>query len=508
MWLKKHWPLGLLFLILIIATILRFYKIEDLFIFGFDEEHQTSMAMTIVKNFHIIWIGVSASNLDFYLGPFWVYFTSFWLYLSKGNPLITGYVASVIGVITTFTIFWIGRRLFNTKVGLLVSLIYATLPLMVFSDRKFLTPSLVPLLSLVMFISLYQLKHSGRWLLVFAVAYGLVFHIHLSLAFFSIPAVYWLIKYRKKISRQLFLAGLALFILIISPLIAFDYFHKWSNITVPLRIARNLNQGNFYQSLRQHGVTTFEALGRIWYLKPNPVITDEIPFDCQVILSAGMKGVSNLSVNKISERTKPALFLSIGSLLLLVWFLLRSATWQDSRTKLLAMSMLSILVPFLLFPGGSLEYYLLGFLPLFLFLPAILMESQKGLSKYILMVMIIFSLLGIQSVLSASEKYSFKNKRELVRETMQVIKDDSFELSEVGVCHKYEGWRYLYAAYGRKPDKSSTDASLGWLYPDEISMREIRYKVLMSETDVPVQEDVKDAVKIVRDGFTAYIFRQ
>jgi hypothetical protein len=39
-----------------LAAFLRFHNLPHLFIFGTDEEYQTNLAQTIIKDFHIIWI--------------------------------------------------------------------------------------------------------------------------------------------------------------------------------------------------------------------------------------------------------------------------------------------------------------------------------------------------------------------------------------------------------------------------------------------------------------------
>ncbi len=102
--------------------------------------------MTLVKDFHPIWIGVSASFLDYYLGPYFTYFTAFWLWLSQGDPEITAYVAGVVGVITSVVIFFAGWRIFNLTTGMIGSLLYAGLPIFVFYDQKYWNPMFVQLI--------------------------------------------------------------------------------------------------------------------------------------------------------------------------------------------------------------------------------------------------------------------------------------------------------------------------------------------------------------------------
>jgi|GEM_PF-1944979 len=54
-------------LIFSLALFLRFYHLPARFIFGTDEEYQAHYAMTLVRDIHPIWIGVSAADTGFYL---------------------------------------------------------------------------------------------------------------------------------------------------------------------------------------------------------------------------------------------------------------------------------------------------------------------------------------------------------------------------------------------------------------------------------------------------------
>src|SRR3989344_6365810 len=74
------------FLFFLIA-ILRLYKVAEFFTFNFDEEYQASLAWEQVKNFHPIWIGVSASNVGYYLGPGFTYLNAFLFKISNGDPI-------------------------------------------------------------------------------------------------------------------------------------------------------------------------------------------------------------------------------------------------------------------------------------------------------------------------------------------------------------------------------------------------------------------------------------
>ncbi|MGA2910680.1 MAG: glycosyltransferase family 39 protein [Candidatus Microgenomates bacterium] len=441
-------------LIFCLALFLRIYHLNLIYTFTADEEYQTDIAMTLVKHLHLIWIGVNAANTGFYLGPFWSYFTAFWLFLSHGDPLITAYVAAIIGAITCAVIFYVGSKMFSFRVGLVTSILYACLPLIVFFDQKYWNPTTVPLLAVTMLYSLYKVKDNQKFWLLFALAYGLVFHAHLSLVPFIVLALYQL---RKGIKIKVFAQSALVFILTISPLIVFDYFHKWSNITTILRlkqIASAMHPSSFskMQSLA-------ESIMRLWYLNPHTITANEILFICS------------------KYRSFPSL-VSLPFIILILIFFFTKNTWLKENSRILALGILLIASSYVFFPESSSEYYLLGLFPLLLFIPGIIWN------KYIspLLIVIICSL-GIFSVLTAYNPYGLSVKKEIVSSVMSKIGNKTYELNEEGVCHKYEGWRYLFATYGKAPERSNIDSNFGWLYPNEIHNGPVNYSVTITGHD-------------------------
>jgi len=478
----------IILLILLISAVLRFYNLPNNFVFGGDEEHQAILAQTIVKHFHIIWIGVNAGNLGFYLGPYWTYFTAFWLWLSKGDPLITGYVSSAIGVLTNLLIILTGTRLFSKTVGLIAGILYATLPLMVFFDQKYWNPTLIPLLSLLMILSLSQIKKNHNWFILFTLSFAAIFHIHLSLFPIIFVAVFYLVKEKIKLSRKVIFLSVITFLIIMAPLIAFDYFHKGSNITTPLRLSEITSEpGNKINPL-SHFTALFQTLGRIWYIKPFTSNSDQVLAGCT------------------PERFNPPSFLSFFGLIIILLFLINKSTWKNKNTRLLALFLLSIIIFFLVFPGGSYEYYLLGIFPLILFLPGILIGYFPKFKYLFSAGVFLFVALGIFTVFTNISDFGFAVKKSLIKETILIINNQPFELKQTGICHYYEGWRYLFVLNGRKPERADSDKTLGWLYQEEITKTPVKYTVFISENKAPVNFNTKGAKTISSGSFTSFIF--
>ncbi|KKQ38833.1 MAG: hypothetical protein US54_C0002G0021 [Candidatus Roizmanbacteria bacterium GW2011_GWA2_37_7] len=67
---KENFVLCVIFFLILFV---RLWKVPELFNFTFSEEMQAFLAWEQVKNFHPIWIGVSAANINYYLGPGFTY---------------------------------------------------------------------------------------------------------------------------------------------------------------------------------------------------------------------------------------------------------------------------------------------------------------------------------------------------------------------------------------------------------------------------------------------------
>lgn len=483
----------LITIILVLSSILRFYRVEELFIFSADEEHQLTLAQSIVKDFHPVWIGVSAADTGFYMGPFWVYFSAFWLWIMHGDPRIVAYIAAAIGVLTTFLVYLVGKKLFGLKAGLMGSFLYACLPLVVYFDRRFWNPAPTAILSLGLLFSIYQTKYSRKWWIAVAFLYGMVFHVHLSLVPFIVLAAYALVSYSKPGLKIALLAVFA-FLLVVSPLIIFDYFHKLSNISTPLRVAQTVSSEPKRIDPVGHLGAFMDALGRLLYLPAHKSNADEILHGC------------SLESPALSVKSKPPPAIIVLSVLSVVLFLLKRTTWEKEGVKLAALWIIVLFISYLLLPNSPLEYYLLGLYPVLLLAYGYNFQTSRPfLRKYFLTGAFILAALGVYTVLTAKEDFGLSTKRHLVKLTTTYLDGKKFELREEGECHVYEGWRFLFRAYGAKPERASADETLGWLYPDEVKEDTAEVLVITTEKGVPIKEIPKNATIFSGGGYELYL---
>lgn len=474
---KLAWLLPLVIFLLSLST--RAYKLPEVFPYGADEEYQSTYARTISDDFHLVWIGVSAANTGFYLGPFWTYLTAGLITVSS-DPLIAGYFAAFLGAITAATIYLVGKDLLNKRAGLIAAIFYSLSPLVVYFDQKYWNPSSLPLLSILLLYSALKIKSNHNWLYLFVVCVGLIFHVHLSLV--PVALVLFIFAFRDiaKVGWRKLALSIILFLLTISPLIVFDYYHDYSNITTPLRwskISSDLPNNSVDNAKRATSM-----LGRLWFLVPG--------------LSSGNEA---RPVCSKGSTTTPHVLLVFLSLLPVIIFTLSSNQGKKNKWGLL-LSSLALILPFIFYPGKNSEYYLLGLIPLYALIVGSTLARLKGTILYPLL--LAFSLLAGRTIVNNDPAYGLSAKHDLIQETTSYLNGADFTLTEEGECHKYEGWRYLFTVYGDRPLRSSIDNSYGWLYEDEISSSPAKYSVTIYGTGgVP---DV-NAEYFYSGGFTAIV---
>ncbi len=171
----------LFILLIVIISILRLWRVPDYFSFNFDEEYQASLAWEQVKDFHPIWIGVSASNVGYYLGPGFTYLNALLFRISSGDPVSLAWFSALFGLVTTGSVYYITRNLFNNKAATIAIIVYGGSAMINFFDRRFWNPTPIPFITIWPIYSLIKGRKNSQWYILSVLLAGLSLHIHLSL---------------------------------------------------------------------------------------------------------------------------------------------------------------------------------------------------------------------------------------------------------------------------------------------------------------------------------------
>lgn len=459
--------------ILLGVIFLRFYKVADLFVFGTDEEYQAHLAWTIYHHFHIIWIGVSlalgTANFEgFYLGPGFTYLSAFLFHLSKADPVIWGYFSSLFGVIIAVSIYYIGLKVFNRKVGLIALVWYGFSSLMVFFDRRFWNFTPIPFLSIWIYYTLVKAKKDTRWFIVAAICLTASLHSHLVLMVYLIPFGYLLLKKRRDIKPFTWaLMSFSSFILL-SPLILFEYFKKGQNIFLPIRLLARMHTGA--GGSIHHGFTLLlQSISELFFAEPYDAFIFPL-------------GIS---------------FIAFGGVFFLLFFLFKKS--HSFSHILLGSISIFYLAMIIMWPGDVHTDYLLGFFPLFALL--IGYGTSYLNTKILLAGALIFITFNSYSLLTSKTAYGLNTNKKLVQKVSHYVGEKSFYLDN-RTNDLFGGFRYLFKIYGKLPTASTSDNRFGWLYPNEISSIKPQLRVIIGSED-PTQKPIHS---IKGEGYNAYIY--
>lgn len=465
----------ILLFLFVFLCFLRFYKSVEWFSFNFDEEYQALLAWSQVKDFHLIWIGVSASNFGFYLGPAFTYLNALLFWISKGDLSILAYFSSFFGIITLLSLYFVSSKIFSKKVGMIASLFYGFSALLIYFDHRFWNPTPIPLVTIWLLYSLYQAGKDSRWFILSALLMASGLHIHLSLMVYWPLVIFLILKSFKKISFSTWIISIFSYLAVVSPLIVFDINHNFDDLLGPIRyVLSPKTSGSVFGAgqLTYHLHNVWFSASRLLYLKPFTNIQEEH--------GLGAHG----------DMTQPVFLISLFVISGLLWFLKKSL--KEKQLQILAWMLVSILLFYLIYPSIGCEYYLLGFFLMTTIVLGLFLEKVSWLVLAPLLAIYI-AVNSITIFTTTQSQYGLSARKDLINQIMLRIGESPFRLETVGKdprsYHPYGGWRYLFQTYGNKPTSSFADEYFGWIYKDEFTDTKPLYKVVISEdTQTPLSQ--------------------
>ena len=224
-------------LILILAAFLRLYRIADYMTFLGDEGRDVLKAYDILHG-HLTLLGPTSSVGGFFLGPIYYYFMAPFLWLFNYNPVGPAVMVALFGIATVWLIYKFCADLFNPKIGIIASFLYAISPLVISYSRSSWNPNPLPFFSLLLLFTLYKgiLKNNHKLLFTVGILLGIAMQLHYLTTFLGVIIfVYVLISevFNAKITRQKIISSLIKkylyifvgFIIGWSPFLAFEIRH-------------------------------------------------------------------------------------------------------------------------------------------------------------------------------------------------------------------------------------------------------------------------------------------
>ncbi len=195
-----------------------------------DQEYLLLQAWQILTQHKLTLIGASTGVGKIYIGPLYNYFIAAIMFLTRLHPTTINFVSAIWASLTPLAIYLVAKKLFSPRVGFIAGFLAALSPN--FLHLLTVPPLVIPfaLVTLLTVFFLAQLPHRPQALWPAAVLTGLAFHLHFT-SLFLIPLwLAWLIVIKFRPSWRQILGIILLWLVFLSPLIAFDLRHSGRNL--------------------------------------------------------------------------------------------------------------------------------------------------------------------------------------------------------------------------------------------------------------------------------------
>lgn len=225
----------LIVLVIAVAVILRFYKLNTLSPFIGDQAWFYISARDSVQSGLIPLVGITSSHTWLHQGPLWTYILMIILPIFHYNVLAGAYLTSIFGVITVVLVFLITKKMFSKEAAYYAASLYAVSPLIVIHSRFAYHTSLIPLFTLSLLAVLFIfIKRKKNVFPIIILLTSILYNFELATVILSIGAffiiLYFLIK-NKNVRKQIFSLKTALLsflaLLPMLPIFVYDVTHSF-----------------------------------------------------------------------------------------------------------------------------------------------------------------------------------------------------------------------------------------------------------------------------------------
>ncbi|EKE15335.1 MAG: hypothetical protein ACD_12C00064G0001 [uncultured bacterium] len=228
---KKHKFILLFLLIVLVGMYLRFYRIESVQSFGWDQGRDAWKTRDIIKG-QIVLNGPRTGVGHFHLGSIWYYMLVPFYLLTNLDPVGAIYLNIIVNLFNFVAIFFVTKKIYGENSALFVTFIYATNKYLIEINRTAWNVSPIPGVAALIFYSIYKIVYENKykWIFVLSFLTGFFFHLHFSVVFLPliILASFILAKDKKKVFVY-GLMSLPLLIIWLIPSVIYDIQSKNTN---------------------------------------------------------------------------------------------------------------------------------------------------------------------------------------------------------------------------------------------------------------------------------------
>lgn len=441
------------------AFVLRIFGGADFFFWNIDEDRFALTAKRILVDFRPVLIGYSLPGGEIYLGPIFPYILSIWYLIANMNPFNLPLFSAFFGAISSILVYKVGSIIFESKkVGFFASVIYGFSFLANVYSRVLTELTIVPILSLLVYLILYQnikflapkyLIWLGVVLLVAAQNEGSSF----SLILLAVICVF---IFKLGIPTKKWLTIVGIFIAFHIPVVIFELRHNFFITKAFVEF--------FFKNTSSSGLSlNIDSLQQTIMIFPKTFSRFLFPSGTENIANQILPCID--LINARESAINSYLLVLSGAIIILFLYLAKKGHAQIGG-KILALHFAVIIGGIFLYslfmPGWFYEWLLVIFFPAFALIIGYFLAKISSLGKaggiMTLMFLSVFVFLNLRSLFLVKEDFGLSAKSQAVEFAISQIGNKPFFLDSIGSCFA-QGYNFLFWHHGNFPKTSYSDDS-------------------------------------------------
>lgn len=227
----------LLILILGIASFLRFFRLESLLGFWYDQGRDALVIWDLIKNGKMFLIGPTTGIEGVFRGPWYYYLITPFYFLGSGNPVYPMVFLTIISILAIFVLYKVGESLGGKKTALIAAFIAGLSIYIVNASRWLSNPTPMLLIGISMIWAIFRFLEGKKYSLpLVALISGMAMNFGSAMEIFYFPAILIILVWKRKNLPNIktILFSIAIFAAIFAPQILFEIRHP-GVLTTPIQ---------------------------------------------------------------------------------------------------------------------------------------------------------------------------------------------------------------------------------------------------------------------------------
>jgi 4-amino-4-deoxy-L-arabinose transferase-like glycosyltransferase len=214
--------------IISLASFLRFYRINVLLGFWYDQGRDALVIWDLIYKGKFFLIGPTTGIEGVFRGPWYYWLITPFYYLGKGNPLWPAFFLIITSIVALCILYKLGEKIGGQKTGLFVVLIASISCYVIGASRWLSNPTPMLLISVLLVWAVYEFLDKKIWALpVIGFLIGMALNFGSAMEIWYIPAVLIILIIKRKIlpNIKIILLSSATFLVAFLPQVFFEMRH-------------------------------------------------------------------------------------------------------------------------------------------------------------------------------------------------------------------------------------------------------------------------------------------